>query len=710
MFGHLGMLNGERWYIGRMGITDPAEKDTLLVDWRAPVSRPFYTATPLQPDGTEDRSTIESRGWTITRVSTETLDPSKLPEGAASVGVSNALMTAVSQHRTGRMNDIVATIQREQDNIIRSELRGTLLVQGGPGTGKTAVALHRAAFLLYEHRDRLAKSGVLIVGPNPTFLRYIGNVLPSLGEDSAILTTIGDLLPGITATRTDPTAAAELKGRLELSRVIKRAVERKQISSNQPMTVTLDSGDAVTLSASDLAELRKQMRRLRRPHNQARTVFESRFRRLVAKTALSSGDLQGLYSASSAEDIADLASELAEDDAVYAAADILWPIISPSELLRGLLTDPRELTACTHGFSRDERETLLASYDASGWSESDIPLLDEAQELLGNDPRPEIRARARARAADSQQLQYAQGVLDIFGDSTGEDADEASSVSARELVDRHQERDNRTVAERAYADEAWTYGHIIVDEAQELTPMALRSLIRRCPTQSMTLVGDIHQASVTLGRADWDGIFGGQIRRYRREDLTVNYRTPAEVMDIAAGVLSVIDPGERPSASIRSTGRPPTFDRVAEDDIVARVLAEATEFLRDTTEGTVAIIAGVGTSDTLAGQLREAVRLLNTGVDAGFGASSPEAKAGTRSAPSTGEERLWVGSPRDSKGLEFDRVIVVEPGTAERELTLPEYRDLYVALSRATQDLVVVHATPLPAGLTPSLVDSPLGA
>ncbi|WP_141918833.1 HelD family protein [Klugiella xanthotipulae] len=679
MFGHLNMLNEESWFIGRMGITDPASKDTLLIDWRAPVSRPFYTATPLQPEGTADRSTIESKGWDITRVSTESLDPLRIPEGAASVGVSNALMTAVSQHRTGRMNDIVATIQREQDNIIRSELRGTLLVQGGPGTGKTAVALHRAAFLLYEHRERLSRSGVLIVGPNPTFLRYIGNVLPSLGEDSAILTTIGDLLPGITADRHDDPATAEIKGRLVMAQAIKRAVERRQVSTQQPVTIPLESGDDVTLSSAHLADLRTQMRRLRRPHNPARTVFENRFRRLVATRVLSSKRLSTVYSANSAEDVADLAHELADDDRVTATIDRLWPILTPGELLRGLWTDPRELAACTPGFSREERAALAASYrpaDAGGrasWSDSDVPLLDEAQELLGNDPRPELRAAARRRAGEAQQLQYAQGVLDIISDTTTDDSGQAgSSVSAQQLAERQQQSDNRTVAERAGTDETWTYGHIIVDEAQELTPMALRSLIRRCPMQSMTLVGDIHQASVAVGRANWDSILGTQVRRYRREDLTVNYRTPAEVMAAAAGVLRVIDPNERPSAAIRSTGRAPVFTRVPVDALVPRAVAEASRFVADTGEGTVAIIAGIGMPAPALTSLRESLPV---------------------------HERVWLGTPRDAKGLEFDRVLLVEPGVAGRVLTAPEYRDLYVALSRATQDLVVLFSGELPEGL-----------
>lgn len=697
MFGHLRMLNDERWFIGRMGITDPDNKDTLLVDWRAPVSRPFYTATPLHPEETEARSTIESSGWDVTRVSTENIS-SENADGFDAVGgaggVSNALMTAVSQHRTGRMNDIVSTIQREQDSIIRSELRGTLLVQGGPGTGKTAVALHRAAFLLYEHRERLAKSGVLIVGPNPTFLRYIGNVLPSLGEDSAILTTIGKLLPGISATRTDPAAVAELKGRLDMAQAIRRALERHQLPGNQPVPVTLDSGDIVTLPADTIAELRKNMRRLRRPHNSARLAFEGRFRRAVAKVALETVDLQGLYSSANHQDVADLAAELAEDDGIRSVIDTLWPILSPGELLRSLLTDARLLAAVTPTLSRDERTVLLGSYSPEGWSESDIPLLDEALELLGADPRPALRAAARERAQDSQQLQYAQGVLDAFTDNEG------PSVSARELVDRHAQSDNRTVAERAYADETWTYGHIIVDEAQELTPMALRSLIRRCPMQSMTLVGDIHQSSIASGRASWDSILVPQIRRYRREDLTVNYRTPAEVMDVAAGVLRVIDPSEAPSVSIRSTGRAPRFVRVAVGDLVAAVAAEVAEFLSSTSEGTLAVIAGAG----FAG-----------GSSLADTSAAEASMTDTSMTDAQHSDRVWFGTPRESKGLEFDRVLLVEPsataaptaGPGEFDLALdpprlttPEYRELYVALSRATQDLTILHSEELPDGLT----------
>lgn len=668
LFGHLAMSDDSEWYIGRMGLFDPASRDPLLVDWRAPLSRAFYTATPLHPDGVEVRSTIGTRGWRVSSVVSEELSLTAARDGAP-MGPS-ALMAAVSQHRTDRMSDIVATIQGEQDRIIRAELRGALVVQGGPGTGKTAVALHRAAYVLYEHRDRLSREGVLIVGPNPDFLRYISEVLPSLGEDSVVLTSLHTLLPGVVAHREDERDVAEVKGRLEIAKVVENALGRRQIPVRAPFTITLESDQTVELDSRDLAALRTRMRRTRKPHNESRPTFEKVFRELVARRLLSIAG-RSVEVEVDPDDVADFADELALDDRLAAAIDRLWPIVGPEELVGGLLTEEKLLAACAPMLDDRDRALLLRAADV-GWSVSDVPILDEAASLLGEDPRPAMRARARERAERERELEYAQGVLDLYTDTTtDDDGTDGTGVTAEQLAARQRHDERSTVAERAEAESGWTYGHVIVDEAQELTPLALRALLRRCPSRSFTLVGDINQSSAAHG-SDWDTLLRPQLRSYRREDLTVNYRTPSEIMDLAARVLAHIDPSQSAPTSIRSAGSPPEIRHVAYDSMVDEIRARAERFLGES-EGTFAVIADA----ELLPRLRSAAAGL-TGSD---------------------RDRLWFGSPRDAKGLEFDEVALVEPGWRS-ERGVAESRELYVALTRATQHLTILHSTPLPPELS----------
>jgi DNA helicase IV len=661
------MSDGAEWYIGRMGLFDPASRDPLLVDWRAPLSRSFYTATPLHPDGVEVRSTVGTRGWRVSSVVGEELAIGAAGESAP-MGPS-ALMAAVSQHRTDRMSDIVATIQGEQDRIIRAELRGTLVVQGGPGTGKTAVALHRAAYVLYEHRDRLSREGVLIVGPNPDFLRYISEVLPSLGEDSVVLTSLHTLLPGVAADREDERDVAEIKGRLDLAKVVENAVRRREIPVRAPFTVTLESEQTVELDSRELMALRTRMRRTRKSHNESRPTFEKVFRELVARRLLSTAG-RSVEIDVDPEDVQDFADDLALDDRLAQTIDELWPIVSPEELVDALLRDAKLLAACAPMLDGSDRALLLRTGDA-GWSVSDVPLLDEAASLLGEDPRPGMRARARERAEHERELEYAQGVLDLYTDTTtDDDGSDGTGVTAEQLAARQRFDDRATVAERAEGESGWTYGHVIVDEAQELTPLALRALLRRCPSRSFTLVGDINQSSAAHG-SDWDTLLRPQLRSYRREDLTVNYRTPSEIMDLAAGVLAHIDPRQSAPTSIRSSGVSPEIVRIAYDATGPEIRSRVDRFLARS-EGTFAVIADA-----------ELLPRLRASVDG--------------IAPAS-RSRIWFGSPRDAKGLEFDDVVLVEPGWRS-ERGVAESRELYVALTRATQNLAILHSTPLPPEL-----------
>jgi DNA helicase IV len=667
LFGHLAMADDAEWYIGRMGLFDPESRDPLLVDWRAPLSRSFYTATPLHPDGVEVRSTIGTRGWRVSSVVAEELSAAD-SRGTLPMGPS-ALMAAVSQHRTDRMSDIVATIQGEQDRIIRADLRGTLVVQGGPGTGKTAVALHRAAYVLYEHRDRLSREGVLIVGPNPDFLRYISEVLPSLGEDSVVLTSLHTLVPGIVARREDERDVAEVKGRLDVAKIVENAVRRHEIAVAAPFSITLESDQTVRLDGRDLAALRTRMRRTRRPHNESRPLVERMVRELVARRLLSTAG-RSVEIEVDTDDVEDFADELALDDRLDAAIDTLWPIVSPEDLVAELLRDAKVLAACAPMLGDAERALLLRTADV-GWSVSDVPVLDEAASLLGEDPRPAMRARARERAERERELEYAQGVLDLYTDTTtDDDGSDVTGVTAEQLASRQRYDDRGTVAERAEGESGWTYGHVIVDEAQELTPLALRALLRRCPSRSFTLVGDINQSSAAHG-SDWDTLLRPQLRAYRREELTVNYRTPSEIMDLAARVLAHIDPRQSAPTSIRSAGAPPEIRRLPYDAMGEEIRSRAERFLEQS-EGTFAVIADA--------------ELL------------PRLRSATDEIPAPDRDRLWFGSPRDAKGLEFDDVVLVEPGWRS-ERGVAESRELYVALTRATQHLTILHSTPLGSGI-----------
>ncbi|MEB4616114.1 HelD family protein, partial [Leucobacter sp. M11] len=400
LFGHLETDEAhedegvaESWYIGRMGLTDPVSHEVRLVDWRAPVARPFYTATPLHPEGVRVRTHIETSRWRVLRTSPERLTAGDGEEIADGGLLPTSLLAAMDRSRSGHMNDIVATIQVEQDRIIRSELPGTLLVQGGPGTGKTAVALHRAAYLLYEHRDRLERNGVLLVGPNSAFLDYIGQVLPSLGETSVVLTTIGTLLPGIDASRPEDPVIAELKGRLGMSDLLRGALDRAQVPAKGALDLTLETGELVTIPETELGRMRKRVRQRRRPHNAARPDFERVFTGAIARSLVQARTAQGSPLSFVDGTEQELAADLLLDPAIEGAIDALWPRLSPGDLVSAAYAGPEGGLRATQHFSRDDRaalheaELLRREHASTGlaWSEADVPALDEAWELLGED-------------------------------------------------------------------------------------------------------------------------------------------------------------------------------------------------------------------------------------------------------------------------------------------------------------------------------------
>ncbi|MBB5956879.1 DNA helicase IV [Saccharothrix tamanrassetensis] len=600
-FGRTDHADGSRTYIGRIGLFDPADDyRPLLTDWRAPVARPFYTATGAHPEGLTRRRHYRTRGRRLDGFYDDELQ-------LAGTG----LLEAVNAPRADTMRDIVATIQAEQDEVIRLDHRGVLVIEGGPGTGKTAVALHRVAYLLYTQRERLSRQGVLVVGPNPGFLRYIGQVLPSLGETDVVFATPGELFPGVRATREDVPEVQGLKGGLSAVELLGEAIADRQELPEHPMPVELEDV-TVHVDASAALAARDRARACGLRHNEARQVFHDALADALVAPAMALigkdwSDLAG-----------DVRRELGDSPDLREAVDALWPALTA----RRLLADLYEGRCFALGYPE------LYRSDGRAWTVSDVPLLDEAAEQLGTSGEAErLAERERAEA-----VEYARGVLEVIDTDQAMHEDELRAVDlvhAEWLADRHAFRDDRTVAERAAADREWTYGHVVVDEAQELSPMEWRVLMRRSPNRSMTVVGDLHQRQAEAGVRSWGDLLSPYVRDrwvYRR--LTVNYRTPAAIMEYAAPALAELDPAAVLPASVRR-GEPPVEMVVEDLEVVWRLRAES---------GTSAVIGFVEGALT----------------------------------------------PRDAKGLEFDTVVVVEP----ERFTAAER---YVALTRATQRLVVVR-------------------
>ena len=692
-FGRLDTEDGEVRYVGRLGLLDEDnEYASLLMDWRAPAARPFYTATAASPEDIRRRRHLRTRRREVTAIDDEILDldAARAAGAAQASGLTSeaALLAAVGASRTGRMADIVATIQAEQDEIIRSKPSGVLVVQGGPGTGKTAVALHRAAYLLYTHRDRLARRGVLVIGPNPTFLRYIGQVLPSLGETSVVLSTVGQLFPGLDARRTEPPEVAEVKGRAEMAGVIAAAVRDRQQLPRRPVRLVVEQQE-VRVDRDVVNAARTRARRSRKPHNAAKRIFHQEAIRLLAEQVARS-IVPGGRRLLDSGDLADIRDELKESRELRKELDALWPTLSAEQLLGDLYADERRLAATTRRLPAADRALLARPLPAEDgpaglrWTPADVPLLDEAAELLGDDGS---EAAAREAAALREEVMYAQGVLDVL--DLEEDLDPellraTDVIDADRLAERQAVRRYDSTADRAAADREWTYGHVIVDEAQELSAMAWRLVMRRCPTRSMTLVGDIAQTGDLAGASSWDTVLAPYVAdRWRLAQLTVNYRTPAEIAAVADDLLAVIEPGLTPPRSVRSTGVPPRVVNVpvgALDEEVAKVTAEEAGAVG---EGRTAVLAPAA---RVAGLRERLVVAVEPGPDTPDGPADPEVDLTSPVVV------LPIGK---AKGLEFDAVVLVEPAEVLAE-SPRGVNDLYVALTRATQRLAIVHAEPLP--------------
>lgn len=656
-FGRLDMSDGERFYVGRIGLSD-AEHTPLLTDWRAPAARAFYSATAANPGGVVNRRHLTTRGRTVVAVEDDVLDVERLAEAGLEDGLAGegALLAALSARRTGRMGDIVATIQAEQDDVIRAPMQGALVVQGGPGTGKTAVALHRAAFLLYHHREQLERRGVLLIGPSRSFLNYIDHVLPSLGETGAVATTLAGLVPGTAITGEESDHVTAIKGRTEMADVIKAAVRERQRLPRHDQEVRID-GRTVVIRRRDLKEAQARARREGKPHNQARATFA---KDMIAR--LTDQLMEQLESHLDADDRRELERDVRDSKAVRIALNLSWMPVSPTTLVRDLLSQPHLLDHAAGRFDQAERDALLRPASAP-FSEADIPLLDEAAELLGD--MPGERARKRGNEASEEEIEYARSVLE------GMDSD--GMVTAEDLAARMKGSQTRmTVAERAISDRTWTYGHVVVDEAQELSPMAWRMLLRRCPTRSFTIVGDVAQVTNAAGTRWWpetmDPLFGDT---WHLRELTISYRIPAAVAQAAQAYANAAALPVSELTAARdvehAVGHTRTDSATAALAAAARLAARHADQMADGEGGLVAVLV----PDHLLGAAREVVaRSMVEGTT------------------------VEVHTARQAKGLEYDVAIVVEPGDmASRP------GDLYVALTRPTRRLEVVHSAQLPAGL-----------
>jgi DNA helicase IV len=666
------------FYVGRVAVTDE-DQAPLVVDWRAPVAEPFYRATA------GDRMHVVRRRHFLTRpgdgrelvaIDDEVFDRDEAESSGLTVLGEAALLAALDRARTGRMGDIVATIQAEQDEAIRAPDRGVLVVAGGPGTGKTAVALHRAAYLLYTHRRRLAAQGVLIVGPNSIFLRYIDQVLPSLGENDVQLSTLAGLKPSYRAVGDEDADTARLKGDPRMIRVVDRALRDREHPLPRDLVLMVD-GTVLRLTAAASTRIIERARRRRGTHNAkrpgvVRAVVEhlrDQYRRALGAAAPDDADWDR-----------ELDARLRRLPEVRRALERMWPVLTGGELVHDLFSFPALIRSAADGvLSRHEQAQLARERSARPrdvpWTEADLALIDEADARLG----PPEAARPRRRRGRPRGDDAAAAVVAELG--------VGGFVTPAELARRYR-GDGHGAAEAA--DEPRTFGHVLVDEAQDVSAMQWRMLARRCPTGSMTVVGDFGQASRPGALRDWSEVLRllpGRIEP-RVVTLSVNYRTPAEIMRVAHQVLAATEAGAEPTQSVRRTGAQPRFVGVDAGSLVAALAEEARRGVA--AGGTVAVIAPVSRHRELVEEL----------ADVG-------ARSGTVDALDAPVAVLRAG---DAKGLEFDHVVVGEPAQLV-PTDPPGLRLLYVALTRATRTLAVVHADPLPEPLAAAaLAAAPIAA
>ena len=671
VFGRLDMKDHATHYIGRISLLDE-HSSPLLIDWRAPISAPFYQATAQEPLGVVRRRHIATRARTVTSVEDELLDVDQAQHQGLTLQGEGALMSALSSARSGRMGDIVATIQGEQDRVIRASDRGILVVQGGPGTGKTAVALHRAAYLLYTQREKLERSGVLIIGPSRTFLRYIEQVLPSLGESGVVQMTIGDIVPGLSAQDDDPVDIAAIKGRAAFSRILREAVRLIPRLPDRDQVLQVWNR-RVTLRVKDIQEALSRARRSGRPHNVARESFAMGLMELLAgRLIVEAGDASTTADIDP-DDLRTWMSEIRDSVDARRAINLAWMPTQAPAFLRKLWSRPDLLAQANRKagtpLSVEDLNLLYRTQDQP-LTISDIPLIDELEELLGTLDLASAQKRRAEEQREKEERERASEALKATGLGGG-------IVTADMLMRQTQEAPSlRPLAERARADRSWTYGHIVIDEAQDLSPMAWRCLLRRCPSRSMTVVGDLDQKRGHRRPNSWKQALGPAARAFSDEFvLSISYRTPRALTRIAQAVMA-------------QHGTPVLYPMEAVRDVPDCYQVSHTH------------------KDTLKECVSQVVSTMEERLDREEGEGKgricvivPDAEAQLWHADESGasalDQRVSYLTAAGSKGLEFDSVVVVEPG----EILEQGSGDLFVALTRATHDLHAVTTTQLPRGM-----------
>jgi len=630
IFGRIDLDSDDRFYIGRLAVSDERQ-EPVVVDWRAPVAEPFYRATGRDPMGLIRRRHFVSRGRELLEIEDELFDLDQLDEGFQGHG---ALLAALDQNRDGQLRDIVATIQGEQDEIIRDPLKGMLIVQGGPGTGKTVVALHRAAYLLYTHRFPLEGQGVLVVGPNRLFLRYIEQVLPSLGEAGVYLTVLADLLKDlfddVRVSLPDNQGSAAVKGSERMVSVIGHAIKDRERALRDDLTVGFGL-TRLRITVNQSRQIVREARRRYRRHNAARSYVEKEFFAALAKSHNSEPDPENVQ------------YRLRRNPRVIEALEWMWPVLTPAQLLRDLYGSEALLASAARNDLVEQEWIALSRQRGESltdyrWSDADVPLLDEAYAGLG--PRLD-----RDRKARDPELR--------------------------------------------------TFGHIVVDETQDHTPMALRMIARRSLNGSMTLVGDIAQATAPGAAANWDQVLNylpSRTKEPRVRELTLSYRIPAPNLELANKVLALAAPDLATPKAVRSVGTAPRVIRVEQErmssdhGLVQRSVALVEEESDALGGGSVAVIAPQSLIDRIDSALQA------RGIDYG------RATTASRNVSGPLHPKIALMPVQLVKGLELDGTVVIEPATMLEEE--PQgLRALYVALTRSTKRLAIIHERELPAVL-----------
>ncbi len=637
VFGRVDRTDDETYHIGRLAVSDE-DRDPVVVDWRAPVAEPFYRATGREPMGLSRRRHFAVEGRTLLGLEDELFGAGHLGVGqddglsddrAPGTGLRgySTLLAALERGRTGTLGDIVATIQGEQDEIIRSPQSGVLVVQGGPGTGKTVVALHRAAYLLYTHRFPLEDQGVLVIGPNTVFLRYIDQVLPSLGEAGIDQVVLAHLVPGVkfaAAGESDESPeTVRVKGAARMSDVIDRAIRDRQRPLRNDLVVPFGSGYVRLTVAESLRIVRAARRRFRR-HNSGRRFVENELWTSLAAS----------WRGDESPEVGKVRAGVRSHRDVRAALERMWPLLTPAQLLHDLFGAPAMLRLAV-GTSFPDVDAVAAllrdraeDVDEVRWSAADVALLDDARDALGPIP------------------------------------------------DRHGKIDA--------SDEIRTFGHIVIDEVQDLSPMQLKMATRRSLNGSMTVVGDLAQATGAHAPDSWDDItrYLPDRRPPRIVGLSVGYRIPEQIMDLANRVMHVATPGLRAPRAVRLGDTPPMIIEASNRSDVFATAAEQVQLTASEVKGNIAVVVADVDVDEMS-----------TALSAAGVAHGHAARNGL-------DDAVTVVPVSIAKGLELDGVVVVEPAdiVASQATGL---RALYVALTRSTQRLTVVHAASLPDALQP---------